>query len=442
MRKITLLFYLLIPLLGFSQILNEDFEGTLGANGLPTGWTETGLSTDGIWSVGDATAASSLDFSFGTHTNFAYTNDDFCNCDKSADRLIMPVLDFTTLTTPRLTYSVFYEETETVTIEVSTDGGTTWTTEATLSSATGWRNGEFLDLPAYGGQSNVLISFLYNDNGNWVYGLGIDDVSVDEAPSCLSPTNLSAANITDTSADISWTAGNTETEWEVLYGISGFDTETEGTSVTVDNGVPSLNLDDLETAALYDIYVRAICSDDDASLWSFAIFSTRPENDDCDNAIELQLNEGLECTVVNSATNVGATASSQEDNITGTPNNDVWFTFTATSASHPISLSNIEAIIGTSTDMAMALYDGTEGCEILTLVDDSDPNSFTATGLTVGNTYYLRVYGYSANNSAQTSFDVCIQTIQCPVPMELSIGGFTTSSADVTWVAGGSETEW
>ncbi|WP_304133398.1 hypothetical protein, partial [Mesonia mobilis] len=209
MRKITLLFYLLIPLLGFSQILNEDFEGTLGANGLPTGWTETGLSTDGIWSVGDATAASSLDFSFGTHTNFAYTNDDFCNCDKSADRLIMPVLDFTTLTTPRLTYSVFYEETETVTIEVSTDGGTTWTTEATLSSATGWRNGEFLDLPAYGGQSNVLISFLYNDNGNWVYGLGIDDVSVDEAPSCLSPTNLSAANITDTSADISWTAGNT-----------------------------------------------------------------------------------------------------------------------------------------------------------------------------------------------------------------------------------------
>ena len=249
-------------------------------------------------------------------------------------------------------------------------------------------------------------------------------------------------NITTSTADLTWIAAGDETEWEVLYGISGFDTETEGTSVTVDNGAPSLNLDDLETATVYDVYLRAICSDDDASLWSFATFSTRPENDDCDNAIELQINEDLECTVVNSATNVGATASSQEDNITGTPNNDVWFTFTATSASHPISLSNIEAIIGTSTDMAMALYDGTEGCEILTLVDDSDPNSFTATGLTVGNTYYLRVYGYSANNSAQTSFDVCIQTIQCPVPMELSIGGFTTSSADVTWVAGGSETEW
>ncbi|MEO2060970.1 MAG: fibronectin type III domain-containing protein [Mesonia sp.] len=259
---------------------------------------------------------------------------------------------------------------------------------------------------------------------------------------CPQPQDLIVENITTSAADLTWVAAGDETEWEVLYGISGFDTETEGTSVTVDNGVPSLNLDDLETAALYDIYVRAICSDDDASLWSFATFSTRPENDDCDNAIELQINEDLECTVVNSATNVGATASSQEDNITGTPNNDVWFTFTATSASHPISLSNIEAIIGTSTDMAMALYDGTEGCEILTLVDDSDPNSFTATGLTVGNTYYLRVYGYSANNSAQTSFDVCIQTIQCPVPMELSIGGFTTSSADVTWVAGGSETEW
>ncbi|MBQ0737189.1 fibronectin type III domain-containing protein [Mesonia mobilis] len=259
---------------------------------------------------------------------------------------------------------------------------------------------------------------------------------------CSQPQEFMAENITTSTADLTWVATGDETEWEVLYGLAGFDTDTEGTSVTVDNGIPSLNLDSLETAALYDVYVRAICSDDDASLWSFATFSTRPENDDCDNAIELQLNEGLECTVVNSATNVGATASSQEDDITGTPNNDVWFSFTATAPSHIISLDNIVIQAGASTDMGMAVYDATEGCDMLTLVDDSDPNTLTLEDMTIGNTYLLRVYGYSANNSAQTSFDVCIQTIQCPVPMELSIGGFTTSSADVTWVAGGSETEW
>lgn len=258
---------------------------------------------------------------------------------------------------------------------------------------------------------------------------------------CPQPQDVIVENITTSTADLTWIAAGDETEWEVLYGISGFDTETEGTSVTVDNGVPSLNLDDLETATLYDIYVRAICSDDDASLWSFATFSTRPENDDCDNAIELQLNEGLECTVVNSATNVGATASSQEDNITGTPNNDVWFSFTATEATHIISLENIVVQAGTSTDMGMAVYDATEGCDMLTLVDDSDPETMTLEDLTIGNTYLLRVYGWYSSIS-QTTFDICVQSISCLAPTDVEIENITATTADITWTAGGDETEW
>jgi len=137
-----------------------------------------------------------------------------------------------------------------------------------------------------------------------------------------------------------------------------------------------------------------------------------PANDDCDNATALTVNTDGQCTNVTSGTNLYATPSSQPDDVTGTPDDDVWFSFVATEATHKIELSNVTAVSGTSIDMGMGLYDGSNGCANLTLVDDSDPNSFIANGLTVGTTYYLRVYGwYSGSLSAQTTFDVCVTTL-------------------------------
>lgn len=139
------------------------------------------------------------------------------------------------------------------------------------------------------------------------------------------------------------------------------------------------------------------------------------ENDDCDNAIELTVNADLTCAVVTAGNTIGATASSQTDDVLGTPNNDVWFNFVATNTVHKISLSNITVVSGTSTDMAMGVYNGSNGCASLTLVDDSDPNSFDVTGLTIGDTYYVRVYGYYEEISSNT-FDICVGTLPPPPP--------------------------
>ena len=261
----------------------------------------------------------------------------------------------------------------------------------------------------------------YDDDGQdssgngWEYGFCFDAPTIfsQVPPTCLVPTNLEVDNLTSTSADISWTAGDSETDWEVLYGGSGFDVETEGTMINDINGEPEVSISDLSESISYDVYVRAICDEEDTSDWVLLSFYTVPSNDECDNAIELVLNDNLECTLTTAGTTVSATGSdlgTDEESVTGTPNNDVWFTFTATSSIHPISLLNVEAVIGSSTDMGMALYDGTGGCEALALFDDSDPNSFTATGLTVGETYYLRVYGWASTNSAQATFDVCVKT--------------------------------
>ena len=53
---------------------------------------------------------------------------------------------------------------------------------------------------------------------------------------CPAVTGITFSNITENSADVSWTENGSATEWELLYGISGFDTSTGGTSVIDDDG--------------------------------------------------------------------------------------------------------------------------------------------------------------------------------------------------------------
>ena len=38
----------------------------------------------------------------------------------------------------------------------------------------------------------------------------------------MSDSTVEASNVTSTSADLAWTAGGTETAWNVEYGLTGF----------------------------------------------------------------------------------------------------------------------------------------------------------------------------------------------------------------------------
>jgi hypothetical protein len=135
-------------------------------------------------------------------------------------------------------------------------------------------------------------------------------------------------------------------------------------------------------------------------------------NDDCSSPTALTVNTDLNCGSVTAGTTDGATASSQADDVSGTPNNDVWFSFTATATSHIISLLNIVNLGGgtsTSVDMGIGLYDATGGCGSLIYNSTSDPNSYTANGLTIGNLYVVRVYGWFSSVQ-NNNFDICIGT--------------------------------
>ncbi len=166
----------------------EDFEGTMDATtNLPTDWQETGLSTDGIWSVGDDAAASSLYWTVPPHPGggvFTFTNDDECNCDKSEDRMILPEQDFSALSGfLTLNADVFHDGSygNVGSVEVSTDQGTTWTQVSVVDNLPDWQIAVGFDLSAYVGQSGVWVAFRQDDAGGWTSGFCVDNVSISNA---------------------------------------------------------------------------------------------------------------------------------------------------------------------------------------------------------------------------------------------------------------------
>ena len=143
-------------------------------------------------------------------------------------------------------------------------------------------------------------------------------------------------------------------------------------------------------------------------------------NDNCSGAIPLTVNPDLSCANVTAGTVFGATASTDPTATScfGTADDDVWFSFVATSTSHNLSLTNVA---GSVTDMYHSVYDMGGGCPALgTEIICSDNDNSSLNGLTIGTTYYVRVYTYTSLGGQNTTFDVCIST---PVPCAGGAGG-------------------
>ncbi|AWH85196.1 hypothetical protein HYN59_08705 [Flavobacterium album] len=146
-----------------------------------------------------------------------------------------------------------------------------------------------------------------------------------------------------------------------------------------------------------------------------------PANDDCANAVTLTVNPDNTCTAVTAATTAGATLSMAATPCSGNPDDDVWFKFVATGTSQKITISDVVALVGTSTDMYFQVMGG--ACGSTTSLLCSDDNTNTVSGLTVGATYYVRVYSYGA--SYAQNFNICVSTPPAPPANDDCAGAIT-----------------
>ncbi len=128
-----------------------------------------------------------------------------------------------------------------LTLQVSTNEGSSWSSIWSLSGNQGnqW-NEESVSLNSYVGQSSVQLRFVGTTGSSWSSDIAIDDLALTtsggsdtSAPSA--PSNVSASNVTQTAATISWSASSDN------IGVTGYDVyqgssllgQTTNTSVTI-----------------------------------------------------------------------------------------------------------------------------------------------------------------------------------------------------------------
>lgn len=95
-----------------------------------------------------------------------------------------------------------------------------------------------------------------------------------EPQACPKVTNLQAQDITAHEAQITWTPGGSEMEWNMIIATEQLsaDSLTKAQTETVD--YPSVDLAELIPDQDYHIYVRALCSRLEQSAWAHVAFKT------------------------------------------------------------------------------------------------------------------------------------------------------------------------
>ncbi len=223
----------------------EDFEDGLT---LPEGWhvinggdaAQTWIVHNDIWEgAHSGSQAAAIKFSSEAHDDY----------------LVLPAIDVVANTTDQVTFWVKHRSSyiETYDVRLSTtvnDNADAFSVvlQPEQASINTWEQQE-INLAAYVGQTvYVAIRATATDK----FCLYVDDVDVSGLPSCPNPMAFTATNIESTQATLTWTAGASETAWNIIYSPQGFDPATAGTTVNATE--TTLILTDLTPDTSYDVY--------------------------------------------------------------------------------------------------------------------------------------------------------------------------------------------
>lgn len=303
------------------------------------------------------------------------------------------------------------------------------------------------------------------------YGSTVDfTLFIGIPPTCPSPTDLVVESVSSDSAEISWTENGTATEWEVVYGESGFDPETEGDVQTVTN-TPETTLTNLDSNTVYDFYVRAICAQgDDSYLSRKQSFLTAcvPETIPFFEGFENGYTNGEDLDGCWSQTSItGAqtwTANNSETTYNRSPRTGNWNVYLRYSNA---SWMFYPLVLEANTAYELEFYarqDATSGATVKAAFGDADsPAAMTTTiiettDITSGS--YQRVRGYFTPPTSGvyyigilgeltvTPWYLSIDDINvteapgCLPPNNLTISNVTETTADLSWNILNGEDEW
>ncbi|MGB0979302.1 MAG: fibronectin type III domain-containing protein, partial [Croceimicrobium sp.] len=464
------------PCVAFTAPYTESFD----AASLPTCWAQSSTS-GGPWTF------TSPGFSWNTSGCAASPSDNTGNSGNYAAMdhsstdvgVIMEMndVDVSALTTAYLEFYFWmcgsgYSPLNILHVEAY--DGTTWNNVTTIQQGTsGWESFGFDISSHIYGANLVKLRFRTESGGSGsdFYGdIAIDDVSIMEAPSCLSPSSLSATNITTSAADLGWVENGTATAWILEYGTSGF---SQGAGTTVLAGSNPYNLAGLSSDTEYDYYVRAFCAVGDSSSWigpfTFRTLCnpfTAPYSQNFDgetapavNSCWTVINTATSARLQTDATPIGTTANSA-------PNSVEFYNGSGTTPSQQILVSPMFSDLDNTKRIKFFLYDFSNTSDMI-IGTMSDPNNAATFSpfdtiteadmdddvweeFTVSFASYTGSDKYIAfAHGMNTTFDYIhlddfqyLDIPSCPEPTFLTSANITNAGVDFGWTESGSATSW
>lgn len=379
-----------------AQILSEGFD----AVAIPTGWTQETVSGTALWKGVTANGNSTIEPRTGSHmAEFRTTS------TGNKTKLVSPEIDITTVTNPTLTFyyanTNWFGDVDQLRLFYKTSATGEWTQfgDAYTAEQTSWTEVSLV-LP----EPSATYYIAFEGFSNFARGINIDDVLVDAGPDCTIAVVDSSTVVADCDND----------QYSIDVEISEVG---DGTFISDGTNTFPMILGTVTAGPYANGSTQTLTVEHSDSACEFTLdtftYSCPPENDECANAIALTVNADLDCAVITAGTTTNATNSGNTGSTcNGTANDDVWYSFVATQSVHQIKITNV---VGSTTDLFHAVYDATLGCGTLgAALVCSDPNTSTVNGLTVGNTYLVQVYTYSAATGNSVDFDICVGTPPAP----------------------------
>ena len=294
----------------------------------------------------------------------------------TSDRLIVGVMSSTTNASTFVPVDTVY---------VSSSSASTWLSK-TVSFANYTGNGHY-----------IAFKNAYTTTGGYGY---IDNlvISLDSSitpNTCLAPTGVTASNLQQTSATITWTAGGTETAWELQYKAASASSWSNSINVT---NTPSHNLTGLTAGTQYQVRVRAVCSATETSNWSsVAAFTTTQ-------------------------------ASVTPPTVTTQPADNISF---SSAALHGTVVAGSESITAQGFE-----WKTTTGGTYTQVNVTGTTMSYNLTGLSPTTSYTFRAFATTASGTtygSEQTFTTLEEVLTCPAPTNLHTLDVTSTTATLTW---------
>ncbi|MBR3859611.1 MAG: fibronectin type III domain-containing protein, partial [Bacteroidaceae bacterium] len=333
-----------------------------------------------------------------------------------------------------------------------------------------------------GTSRTIALLNIYNTyDYSYVY---VDDIVVNYLPECPRITGVSASNIGQSQATISWTPGNSGS-YEVVYGIPGFN-PNDSIAIVV-TGADSVDIFNLNANTPYEVYVREICNGGGFGDWSYS-YTFRTS---CGELTVLPYFEDFEGLPAGASANLdcGIPCWGRLDNATtyhfgyiGNPSSwstgghsgtgFVYYympTTTGTYADWIITiLPPVDTTIYPINTLQLSFWvkmnsTTTSGdIQIGVISDITDPTTFVPvdTVSVAGNVYdmktaYLSSFVGSGNHIAMKYFrdpstatyyfvdDVTLEPMpDCPPVSDITLAGLDSNYLSVTWTENGNATSW